>query len=258
MRGLQGSGKSSLCRGLKNLLGGDWVNQDEVAAMGKRSRSPKEQFLQAVTAMAANAKVRYLFVDKIHTLKQHREEVLVAAGHGFRQRASSGKIAFALLNLCHPEDEEGESTRALDICAARISGRGLSHLSLIPQAMDAAAVVLSAAESAEVLTDDEKFQFDVYADIDMRLDAKTLLKIALSKLRDGRLLSEAFFTDELCQQAVAAAKAHEAANVINLRGHSSPRSQRGCRIFKTDFQKSMFSSPSTQCPTAEHPTAESS
>ena len=45
VRGLQGSGKSSLCRGMRELLGGDWVNQDEVAAaMGKKGRSPKEEF----------------------------------------------------------------------------------------------------------------------------------------------------------------------------------------------------------------------
>ena len=32
VRGLQGSGKSTLCRALAQLTQGEWINQDEVAA----------------------------------------------------------------------------------------------------------------------------------------------------------------------------------------------------------------------------------
>ena len=32
VRGLQGSGKSTLCRALAHLTQGEWINQDEVAA----------------------------------------------------------------------------------------------------------------------------------------------------------------------------------------------------------------------------------
>ena len=32
VRGLQGSGKSTLCRALAHLTEGEWINQDEVAA----------------------------------------------------------------------------------------------------------------------------------------------------------------------------------------------------------------------------------
>ncbi|CAE7438604.1 RTCA [Symbiodinium sp. CCMP2592] len=211
VRGLQGSGKSSLCRGMRELLGGDWVNQDEVAAaMGKKGRSPKEEFLKVLTAAAARPNIRYLFVDKIHTLKQHRDEVAGAVCQGFLQRSTQeGRMVLALLNLCHPEDEEGEFSNAADVCTARIAGRGLSHLSLVPQATDATAVVLSAGESAEVLTDEEKCQFDVYADLDMRLPQQALLQSALSKLCFAGLLSEESFTEDLYQHAVEAAKAHE-------------------------------------------------
>lgn len=118
-------------------------------------------------------------------------------------------MVLALLNLCHPEDEEGEFSHAAEVCTARISGRGLSHLSLVPQATDATAVVLSAGESAEVLTDEEKCQFDVYADLDMSLPQQALLQSALSKLYDAGLLSEESFTEDLYQHAVEAAKAHE-------------------------------------------------
>ena len=218
VRGLQGSGKSSLCRGMRELLGGDWVNQDEVAAaMGKKGRSPKEEFLKVLTAAAARPNMRYLFVDKIHTLKQHRDEVAGAVCQGFLQRSTQeGRMVLALLNLCHPEDEEGEFFNAAEVCTARIAGRGLSHLSLVPQATDATAVVWSAGESAEVLTDDEKCQFDVYADLDMRLPQQALLQSALSKLYDAGLLSEESFTEDLYQHAVEAAKAHEALKGFSL------------------------------------------
>ncbi|CAJ1453336.1 unnamed protein product, partial [Effrenium voratum] len=113
VRGLQGSGKSTLCRALAQLTGGEWINQDEVAAGGGR-RSAKELFLKAVQAAAARSDVRFLFVDKIHTLKQHRDDVVAAVNSGFQARSGlrTGRVALVLLNLCHPEDEEGEYHKA--------------------------------------------------------------------------------------------------------------------------------------------------
>ena len=72
-----------------------------------------------LTAAAARPNMRYLFVDKIHTLKQHRDEVAGAVCQGFLQRSTQeGRMVLALLNLCHPEDEEGEFFNAAEVCTA--------------------------------------------------------------------------------------------------------------------------------------------
>ncbi|CAJ1428900.1 unnamed protein product, partial [Effrenium voratum] len=211
VRGLQGSGKSTLCRALAQLTGGEWINQDEVAAGGGR-RSAKELFLKAVQAAAARSDVRFLFVDKIHTLKQHRDDVVAAVNSGFQARSGlrTGRVALVLLNLCHPEDEEGEYHKAAEVCCARIAARGLGHLSLLPQAVDAREVVLGAGEDAEVLTDEEKCGFELCSDLDLRDPPLLMLQAGLARLQEaGVLPASASSASERLGEAVEAARQHE-------------------------------------------------
>eukprot|EP00931_Biecheleriopsis_adriatica_P066648 TRINITY_DN40954_c0_g1_i1.p1 TRINITY_DN40954_c0_g1~~TRINITY_DN40954_c0_g1_i1.p1 ORF type:complete len:1818 (+),score=330.36 TRINITY_DN40954_c0_g1_i1:54-5507(+) len=213
VRGLQGSGKSTLCRSLTSLLGGEWINQDEVAAAfgsKRRGPSPKELFLQSLEAAASREHVRYIFVDKIHTLKQHRDDVVLAVTRGFARRpVKCGRVALALLNLTHPEDEEGEHTHGMEVCAARIASRGLGHLSLVPQATDAAAVLTGTSQDAEVLSDEEKCSFDLFADIDLRQPPAALLKEAMARLLDGGLIMEQSGVDCSDQRVEAAVRASQ-------------------------------------------------
>lgn len=205
VRGLQGSGKSTLCRALAHLTQGEWINQDEVAAGARRGSSAKELFLKAIQAAAAKPHVRYIFIDKIHILKQHRDDVVSAVTQGFQGR--EGRVALVLLNLCHPDDDEGDYQQAAERCTARISQRGLGHLSLVPQATDAAAVVRAAGEDAEVLTDEEKCSFDLCADLDLRLPRLMLLAEAMKTLQQGNFLET--FSEELMEEAVQVAQNHE-------------------------------------------------
>lgn len=209
VRGLQGSGKSTLCRALAKLTQGEWINQDEVAAGAQRGSNAKELFLKAISAAAAKTQVRYIFIDKIHILKQHRDDVLAAVMQGFSARGA-GRVALVLLNLCHPEDEEGDYHKAAELCTQRIQSRGLGHLSLLPQAVDAHSVVCGAAEDAEVLTDEEKCSLDLCSDLDLRLPRLMMLSEALKKLKEGGFLADGVSNDiDSMEEAVKSSQAHE-------------------------------------------------
>ena len=208
VRGLQGSGKSTLCRALAHLTQGEWINQDEVAAGAKRGSNAKELFLKAVSTAAGQPNVRYLFIDKIHTLKQHRDDVVTAVMQGFQGR--EGRVAVVLLNLCHPEDDEGDYLEAAKWCTRRIQSRGLGHLSLLPQAVDAEAVVVGAAEDAEVLTDEEKCSFELCCDLDLRLPRQLLLSEAVDRLKEGNFLSNNFsINEDRLEEAMKTSQDHE-------------------------------------------------
>ncbi|CAE8593022.1 unnamed protein product, partial [Polarella glacialis] len=77
--GLMGSGKSTVCRMLRHLLGGVWVNQDEFAHLKKGA---KTAFLAEIQRACGDANVSVVLVDKINTQKQHRREILDAMSKG--------------------------------------------------------------------------------------------------------------------------------------------------------------------------------
>ena len=77
--GLMGSGKSTICRMLRHLFKGCWINQDEFSHLGKGA---KKAFLAAIEKAAADETVPVLLVDKINTMKQHREEIVHAMNRG--------------------------------------------------------------------------------------------------------------------------------------------------------------------------------
>lgn len=214
VRGLQGSGKSTLCRALQKVLGGEWINQDEVSASaGGRHGSAKQLFLKAVETAAAQPTVRYLFVDKIHTLKQHRDDVRSAVLDGIKRRHEGcGKVGFAILNFIHPHDPEGVYTLATEICKDRITSRGLCHLSFVPQASDTVGVLAGTSCDAEPLTDTEKCSFDLCVDLNLQLQPDALLAAALGQLEKAQLLvhdRSAIQAEANLAEAVEHARAHE-------------------------------------------------
>ena len=77
--GLMGSGKNTICRMLTHLFQGCWINQDEFSHLGKGA---KKAFLAAIEKAAADETVPVLLVDKINTMKQHREEIVNAMNRG--------------------------------------------------------------------------------------------------------------------------------------------------------------------------------
>ena len=92
--GLMGSGKSTLCRALRHLFGGVWVNQDEFSHKGKGA---KKAFLAEVQRVASDRTIPALLVDKINTQQQHRREILESMRSGV-----PGPVV--LLQLRHPQD----------------------------------------------------------------------------------------------------------------------------------------------------------
>ena len=64
VRGLQGSGKSTLCRALAHLTQGEWINQDEVAA-GPRVLLGRFFFLLLIK-VAGRGKVQKISYSFMH------------------------------------------------------------------------------------------------------------------------------------------------------------------------------------------------
>ncbi|CAK0871303.1 unnamed protein product, partial [Prorocentrum cordatum] len=118
--GLMGSGKSTLCRMLRHLFGGTWVNQDEFSHLGKGA---KKAFLAEVKRAAGDKQTQVLLVDKINTLRQHRQEILDAMDAGLRGEA-------VLVEVRHPADPEGRWEHTAELCQARIEARGERHRTL--------------------------------------------------------------------------------------------------------------------------------
>ena len=183
VRGLQGSGKSTLCRALRDVLGGRWVNQDEV---GATCRKPKNKFLREVESAVAERGLRYLFVDKIHTQRQHRDDVLaaVAAGRLRRERESRAtpvhqRVAVALLSLHHPSDDDSSSQWAQDVCIGRVERRGLGHLSLVPEGCDVNSVIERAGAESEQLDDEERCRYDLVGGVPLTVSPEGVLEAAL-------------------------------------------------------------------------------
>lgn len=73
--GLQGSGKTTTCFSLSQLLDARWLNQDEFAFMGHRAR---KAFLDELSRESSLPNQRPLIVDRINTMSVHRTDVFGA------------------------------------------------------------------------------------------------------------------------------------------------------------------------------------
>eukprot|EP00929_Paragymnodinium_shiwhaense_P012565 TRINITY_DN11988_c0_g1_i2.p1 TRINITY_DN11988_c0_g1~~TRINITY_DN11988_c0_g1_i2.p1 ORF type:complete len:723 (-),score=114.10 TRINITY_DN11988_c0_g1_i2:12-2180(-) len=94
--GLMGSGKSTLCRMLKDLLGGVWINQDEFAHCG---RAAKSAFLAEIAQVAQDKRVPVLIVDKINTQVQLCLQRIQARGRCHRTLHGTDPKLRSILNM---------------------------------------------------------------------------------------------------------------------------------------------------------------
>ena len=203
VRGLQGSGKSTLCRALRHVLGGVWLNQDELS----KAKSAKKAMLQGLESAITKGEQRYIFVDKIFTLKQHRDDVL----HAVAKARGRCNVAIALLSFAVYDDDDGTAPSTMRLCLERIHARGLGHRTLVPQgAVDVDMVLQSTAAAAEPLTDAERGAFIVCATLDPRVAPEVNLASALHELHSAGALAPEHAQHAMDATATAAAAVGEA------------------------------------------------
>ncbi|CAK9052065.1 EF-hand domain-containing protein [Durusdinium trenchii] len=143
--GLMGSGKSTICRMLRHLLQGTWINQDEFSHLGKGA---KKAFLAAIAKAAADETVPALLVDKINTMKQHREEIMDAMHKG-----CPGETVF--VQVKHPDDSATHWEHTLRLCESRIAKRGDGHRTLKAKTPQLKMILQRTVKGAEPLSKDE-------------------------------------------------------------------------------------------------------
>lgn len=204
--GLMGSGKSTLCRMLRHLLDGAWINQDECAS--------KKAFLAEIVRRAGDSKTQAVLVDKINTMFQHREEIRKAL-----DTKVPGDIVF--VQMKHPADAPGKMDRALSLCMRRIGQRGDRHRTLHAGNPQLQSILSSAAKGAEMPSAAELQQFRAVFSVDMTLNPVESVKRLLAELdEEGLLMPPRFDVDILKSDAAVAgalqaAKDHE--NVLQPR-----------------------------------------
>ncbi|CAE7298731.1 unnamed protein product [Symbiodinium pilosum] len=145
--GLMGSGKSTLCRMLRHLLGGTWINQDEFAG----HKNAKKAFLKAIADAASDDSVPVLLVDKINTERQHRNGIVQEMRKG-----RPGDIIF--VQIKHPDDSGGWKN-TLQWCESRIARRGSGHRTLMADNPQLKSILQRTAQAAEPLDKEETKNF---------------------------------------------------------------------------------------------------
>jgi len=184
--GLMGSGKSTLCRMLAHLLGGTWVNQDEFSHRGKGA---KRAFLAEIQAVAQDARVPVLIVDKINTLRQHRRDIVEAMECGV-----SGDIIF--VQFAHPSDSPGSLKNQQTLCLTRIRQRGSGHRTLMGNDPKLASILRLTAGGVEAMGEDELASFSAHFTVDMTLSPTQAVIELLADL-DGHGFLGRFHLDDL-------------------------------------------------------------
>lgn len=170
--GLMGSGKSTICRMLRHLFEGCWINQDEFSHLGKGA---KKAFLAAIEKAAADETLPVLLVDKINTMKQHREEIVNAMNRG-----KPGNLVF--IQVKHPADGD-RWDQTLRLCESRIAKRGEGHhtLKASPQLRG---ILQRTVNSAEAMDKDELSKFRGVLKVDMTQSSIVQIMKLLSDLED--------------------------------------------------------------------------
>lgn len=217
--GIMGSGKSTLCRMLRHLLGGTWVNQDEFSHCGKGA---KKAFLAEVNRASGDDSVPVLLVDKINTLRQHRDDILQAMESG-----GPGDIVF--VQLRHPQDGPNSWVHCTQLCEARIRSRGEGHRTLKGTNPKLRGILQGTAKDVQAMAEDERQRFAKVVSADMTLSPVSLTMQLLSELGMQELLQVCGFDlkellrEENLLQALEAAKQAEK----NLAGPQQGQDARG-------------------------------
>lgn len=187
--GLMGSGKSTLCRMLADLLEGVWVNQDEFSHL---QRGAKRGFLDEIRRDASDRRVPVLIVDKINTMVQHRSEILEAMSSGV-----PGDVVF--VQVAHPSDRPGSLHHQLDLCLSRIRARGDCHRTLLGTDPKLESILRMSAGGAQDMGADELSMFTAHFIVDMTAPPTFSVMQLLADLDNHSLLGR-FHVEELVTQ----------------------------------------------------------
>merc|ERR1719277_2528048 len=175
---------------LAHLLEGVWINQDEFSHRGKGA---KKAFLTEISSVAKDKKVPVLIVDKINTMRQHRQDILEAM-----QKGASGDVVF--VQLAHPLDEPGSLKHQMQLCLARIRARGDGHRTLMGSDPKLQGILRMAASGSEPMLPQELEAYLERFVVDVTLPpAEAMLKL-LATFDECGLLGR-FNVDELVTQA---------------------------------------------------------
>eukprot|EP00439_Symbiodinium_sp_Y106_P057622 s2978_g8.t1 len=120
--GLMGSGKSTICRMLRHLLKGTWINQDEFSSQ----KNAKKAFLKAILGLTDLRKLSHATcrVVWINTERQHRSGIVQEMRKG-----GPGDIVY--VQIKHPDDAADRWENTLSWCESRIARRGSGHRTLM-------------------------------------------------------------------------------------------------------------------------------
>lgn len=202
--GLMGSGKSTLCRMLADLLDGVWVNQDEFAHRGKGAQFA---FTNEIKIQSQDRKVLVLIADKINTMRMHREGILDAMSSGV-----AGDVIF--VQVAHPQDQPGQLIHQAALCLSRIQARGAGHRTLMGDDPKLQKIISMTVGGAEPMGPDELAKFNGYFIVDMTLPSKQGVMQLLADLDNegllGRFHVEDLVTQDRLQQALEATQKAEA------------------------------------------------
>ncbi|CAE7847935.1 unnamed protein product [Symbiodinium necroappetens] len=187
--GLMGSGKSTICRMLRHLLKGTWINQDEFSSQ----KNAKKAFLKAIAEAAADDAVAVLLVDKISTERQHRSGIVQEMRKG-----RPGDIVY--VQIKHPDDATDRWENTLSWCESRIARRGSGHRTLMADNPQLRSILQRTAQAAEPLSKEEARNFAATLRVNMVQTSIVQVMKLLQDLDEVGLLEPRFELASLLQE----------------------------------------------------------
>jgi len=225
MSGLHGCGKSALCNILRDVLGGTWLNADELASPQKGGKTSRQAFASEFRAALArglqsadqNRHERIIFVDRANTLRNHRSD-LIQTLKKVRWRLRGGTVLF--VDFTHSADSFGYgvdgqlakrySEHHIAVCQRRIEERGAAHHTLQPSPK-LRAMLQASAKAAEAPTPEELTAFDSRVTVEVTQMPPAMALAVIEELRRLRWLSALRGADELMPRVEVAWQAYQRA-----------------------------------------------